>query len=144
MPAYCVRAFAEALEVVPYTLAENAGLSPIAVRSTHQSFSNCKQARPCQHHTLCSTAHLPACAFNRGSKAENERRNCVQIVTELRNKHARGESHAGINVRRGSVTNMLEERVVQPLLVSTSALTLATECVRMILKIGDNLKLACE
>lgn len=31
MPAYCVRAFAEALEVVPYTLAENAGLSPIAV-----------------------------------------------------------------------------------------------------------------
>jgi TCP-1/cpn60 chaperonin family len=60
----------------------------------------------------------------------------VQIVTELRNKHARGESHAGINVRRGSVTNMLEERVVQPLLVSTSALTLATECVRMILKIG--------
>lgn len=60
----------------------------------------------------------------------------MQIVTELRNKHARGESHAGINVRRGSVTNMLEERVVQPLLVSTSALTLATECVRMILKIG--------
>lgn len=33
MPAYCVRAFAEALEVVPYTLAENAGLSPIAVRA---------------------------------------------------------------------------------------------------------------
>lgn len=30
MEAYCVRAFAEALEVVPYTLAENAGLHPIA------------------------------------------------------------------------------------------------------------------
>ena len=27
---YCVRAFAEALEVIPYTLAENAGLNPIA------------------------------------------------------------------------------------------------------------------
>lgn len=62
----------------------------------------------------------------------------VQIVTELRNRHARGESHSGINVRRGSVTNMLEENVVQPLLVSTSALTLATECVRMILKVRDH------
>jgi T-complex protein 1 subunit delta len=29
MDSYCVRAFAEALEVVPYTLSENAGLNPI-------------------------------------------------------------------------------------------------------------------
>ena len=28
---YCFRAFAEAMEVIPYTLAENAGLNPIAV-----------------------------------------------------------------------------------------------------------------
>jgi T-complex protein 1 subunit delta len=32
---------------------------------------------------------------------------------------------------------MLEDNVVQPQLVSVSALTLATECVRMILKIDD-------
>jgi hypothetical protein len=32
---------------------------------------------------------------------------------------------------------MLAENVVQPLLVSTSAVTLAIECVRMILKIDD-------
>lgn len=38
---------------------------------------------------------------------------------------------------QGTITNMLEENVVQPLLVTTSALTLATECVRMILKIDD-------
>jgi len=31
MESYCVRAYAEALEVIPYTLAENAGLNPIAV-----------------------------------------------------------------------------------------------------------------
>ena len=31
MEAYCVRGFAEALEVIPYTLAENAGLNPIGV-----------------------------------------------------------------------------------------------------------------
>jgi T-complex protein 1 subunit delta len=27
----CVRAFGEALEVIPYTLAENAGLNPVVV-----------------------------------------------------------------------------------------------------------------
>ncbi|KAH7291544.1 hypothetical protein KP509_29G021200 [Ceratopteris richardii] len=89
MESYCVKAFAEALEVIPYTLAENAGLNP------------------------------------------------VLIVTELRNHHANGQANAGINVRKGQITNMLEENVVQPLLVSTSAVSLATECVRMILKIDD-------
>ena len=31
MEAYCVRAFSEAMELIPYTLAENAGLNPIVV-----------------------------------------------------------------------------------------------------------------
>ncbi|CAF0858075.1 unnamed protein product [Didymodactylos carnosus] len=86
---YCVRAFAEALEVIPYTLAENAGLNPIAT------------------------------------------------VTELRNRHANGDRNAGINVRKGLISNILEENVVQPLLVSVSAIRLATETVRSILKIDD-------
>uniref|UniRef100_A0A8C7QS22 T-complex protein 1 subunit delta n=1 Tax=Oncorhynchus mykiss TaxID=8022 RepID=A0A8C7QS22_ONCMY len=89
MEAYCVRAYADALEVVPSTLAENAGLNPIST------------------------------------------------VTELRNRHAQGEKTAGINVRKGGISNILEELVVQPLLVSVSALTLATETVRSILKIDD-------
>nr|CAB3502244.1 unnamed protein product [Digitaria exilis] len=79
MESYCIKEFAEALEVIPYTLAENAGLNPIS------------------------------------------------IVTELRNRHARGEKNAGINVRKGQITNILEENVVQPLLVSTSAITLACD-----------------
>jgi len=87
--AYCFKAFAEALEVIPYTLAENAGLNPIAT------------------------------------------------VTELRNRHAQGEVAAGINVRKGTITNILDENVVQPLLVSTSAITLASETVVSILKIDD-------
>lgn len=53
--SYCFSAFAEALEVIPTTLAENAGLNPIG------------------------------------------------IVTELRNRHARGERNAGINVRKVGV-----------------------------------------
>jgi T-complex protein 1 subunit delta len=32
---------------------------------------------------------------------------------------------------------MVEEHVIQPLLVTSSAMQLATECVRMILKIDD-------
>merc|ERR1712168_616920 len=87
--AYCFKAFAEALEVIPSTLAENAGLNPIST------------------------------------------------VTELRNRHAQGERTAGINVRKGGISNILEELVVQPLLVSISALTLSTETVRSILKIDD-------
>lgn len=89
MEQYCFRAFAEALEVIPFTLAENAGLNPIAT------------------------------------------------VTELRNRHAQGEKTAGINVRKGAITNILEENVVQPLLVSQSAIHLASETVRSIMKIDD-------
>jgi len=86
---YCIREFAEAMEVVPYTLAENAGLD------------------------------------------------AIQVVTELRNRHHAGEVAAGINVRKGRVSNILEENVFVPLLVHTSAINLATECVRLILKIDD-------
>merc|ERR1719215_1072159 len=80
--AVCIEHFAEALEVVPYTLAENAGMQ------------------------------------------------AVEIVTKLRAAHAEGDKHAGINVRKGTITNLFEERVVQPLLVSTSSVKMATETVR--------------
>ena len=52
LKAYRVRAYGEALEIIPYTLAENAGLNPI------------------------------------------------DIVTELRTKHASGEKYLGINVKK--------------------------------------------
>ena len=87
--AYCVRAFAEALEIIPYTLAENAGLNPI------------------------------------------------RLVTELRNQHNNGFASAGINVKKGIISDMWEEHVVQPLLVNLSEISLSTECVGMILKIDD-------
>uniref|UniRef100_A0A452FEJ8 T-complex protein 1 subunit delta n=1 Tax=Capra hircus TaxID=9925 RepID=A0A452FEJ8_CAPHI len=89
MESYCIRAFADAMEVIPSTLAENAGLNPIST------------------------------------------------VTELRNRHAQGEKTTGIKVRKGGISNILEELDVQPLLVSVSALTLATETVQSILKIDD-------
>ncbi|KAI5638890.1 TCP-1/cpn60 chaperonin family domain-containing protein [Phthorimaea operculella] len=92
---YCLRAYSDALEVVPSTLAENAGL------------------------------------------------NSIETVTELRAAHAvaagagTGGCGAGVNVRRGRVTDMRQEHVLQPLHVTASALALATETVRAILKIDD-------
>merc|ERR1719267_43823 len=87
--AVCIEHYAESLELVPYTLAENAGMQP------------------------------------------------VEIVTKLRAAHVGGEKFAGINVKKGGVTDMYAEKVVQPLLVSTSSIKMATETVRMILKIDD-------
>lgn len=90
MEAYCFQAFADALEVIPTTLAENAGLP-----------------------------------------------NPVAVITELRSRHAAGERSAGINVRKGLISNISEENVLQPLLVLTTAITLATETVGLLLRIDD-------
>lgn len=79
--SYCARAFGEALEIIPYTLAENAGM------------------------------------------------NAISIVTELRNRHNTGTAAAGINVKNGTISDMWAEKIVQPLLVNTSEISLATECV---------------
>jgi len=84
-----MKAFAEALEVIPYTLAENAGMKPI------------------------------------------------DIVTELRKQHSEGKTGAGINIKKSIVSDMYDLNVLQPLLVSTSAINLATETVCMILKVDD-------
>lgn len=44
---------------------------------------------------------------------------------------------------QGTITDILEENVVQPLLVSTSAVKLAAETVRSIMKVDDIVSL-CE
>ncbi|KAI9888633.1 MAG: T-complex protein 1 subunit delta [Vezdaea aestivalis] len=86
----CFKAFAEALEVIPTTLAENAGL------------------------------------------------NSIKVVTELRHRHDQGDKNAGVSIKSGGVkSNIVEEKVLQPLLVSTSAVELAAETVKMILRIDD-------
>ncbi|CAI4963415.1 ANM_HP_G0017030.mRNA.1.CDS.1 [Saccharomyces cerevisiae] len=87
--AFIWQEFASALEVIPTTLAENAGL------------------------------------------------NSIKVVTELRSRHENGELNDGISVRRSGTTNTYEEHILQPVLVSTSAITLASECVKSILRIDD-------
>ncbi|KAL0238752.1 hypothetical protein PCE1_004444 [Barthelona sp. PCE] len=87
--SHCMRAYSDALEIIPTTLAENSGLD------------------------------------------------AIKVVTELRAAHNEGITYAGINCDSGEIVDMRSLDILQPLLVNTSALTLATELVNAILKIDD-------
>ena len=84
-----VKAFAEALEAVPITLTENAGLDPI------------------------------------------------DIISDLRARHEKGETWAGIEVNNGKVQDMAKAGVYEPLAVKKQIVKSATEASTMILKIDD-------
>jgi thermosome len=84
-----VLAFAEALESIPMTLAENAGLDPI------------------------------------------------DIITELRARHDKGEKWAGVDVFSGKVADMSKLDVYEPLAVKMQVIKSASEAATMILRIDD-------
>jgi thermosome len=84
-----VKSFAEALETVPLTLTENAGLDPI------------------------------------------------DILSELRARHEKGETWTGIEVHSGKVQDMTQAGVFEPLAVKKQIIKSATEAASMILKIDD-------
>ena len=84
-----VMCFAEALEAVPTTLAENAGLDPI------------------------------------------------DVISELRARHEKGEVWAGIEVHEGKVKDMRKMNVFEPLAVKKQIIKSASEASSMILKIDD-------
>jgi len=84
-----VQAYAEALEIIPTSLGENAGLDPI------------------------------------------------DTVSELRARHEKGETWAGVGVHEGKVRDMKELEVLEPLSVKKQIIKSATEAASMILKIDD-------
>jgi len=84
-----VQRYAEAIEAVPLTLGENAGLDPI------------------------------------------------NILTELRVRHEKGEKWAGVDVFEGKVKDMEDLEVYEPLVVKKQIIKSATEAATMILKIDD-------
>jgi len=84
-----VMGYAEALESVPETLAENAGLDPI------------------------------------------------DILSELRVRHGKGQTWAGVDVNEGKVNDMNKEGIFEPLAVKKQIIKSATEAATMILKIDD-------
>jgi chaperonin GroEL (HSP60 family) len=84
-----VQSYAEALESIPITLAENAGLDP------------------------------------------------VDMISELRARHEKGELWAGIDVLNGRTEDMNKLEVLEPLAVKKQIIKSATEAATMILKIDD-------
>jgi len=84
-----VMCFAEALEAIPTTLAENAGLDPI------------------------------------------------NIISELRARHEKGEIWAGVEVHAGKVKNMKDVGVFEPIAVKKQIIKSCTEAASMLLKIDD-------
>jgi archaeal chaperonin len=84
-----IEAFADAIEIVPKTLSENAGLDPI------------------------------------------------DMMLEIRNAHNKGQKHAGINVLKGKVDDMIKQKVIEPLRVSLQEVLAASEAATMILRIDD-------
>ena len=84
-----INIFAESLEAIAVTLAENAGLDP------------------------------------------------VDIISELRSRHEKGETWAGIEVLSGKVKDMSKMNIFEPLSVKKQIIKSATEAATMILKIDD-------
>ncbi len=84
-----VLAFADSLEIIPRTLAENAGLDPI------------------------------------------------DVITNLKASHDKGEKFSGINVFSGDTIDSWKEGVIEPLKIKTQAVKSASEVAELILRIDD-------
>ncbi|MCL5877973.1 MAG: TCP-1/cpn60 chaperonin family protein [Candidatus Bathyarchaeota archaeon] len=91
---FAVRIFAECLEAIATTLAENAGLDP------------------------------------------------VDLLTQLRANHEKGQTWAGIDVFEGKVSDMTKLGIYEPLAVKKQIIKSATEAASMILKIDDVISVA--
>lgn len=84
-----VQAFAQAMEIIPKTLAENAGLDPI------------------------------------------------DIITQMKSAHDRGEKWAGVDAFTGKIIDSWKAGVIEPLNIKTQAISSASEVTQMILRIDD-------
>ncbi|HLE74684.1 MAG TPA: thermosome subunit beta [Candidatus Bathyarchaeia archaeon] len=68
---------------------------------------------------------------------ENAGLDPIDILSELRSRHEKGETWAGIEVREGKIQDMSKMGVFEPLIVKKQIIKSATEAASMILKIDD-------
>ncbi len=68
---------------------------------------------------------------------ENAGLDPIDILSELRSRHEKGETWAGIEVREGKIQDMTKMGVFEPLIVKKQIIKSATEAASMILKIDD-------
>jgi len=68
---------------------------------------------------------------------ENAGLDPIDILSELRSRHEKGETWAGIEVREGKIQDMAKVGVFEPIMVKKQIIKSATEAASMILKIDD-------
>jgi thermosome len=68
---------------------------------------------------------------------ENAGLDPIDILSELRSRHEKGETWAGIEVREGKIQDMSKMGVFEPIVVKKQIIKSATEAASMILKIDD-------
>ncbi|NIP67419.1 thermosome subunit, partial [Candidatus Bathyarchaeota archaeon] len=69
--------------------------------------------------------------------AENAGLDPIDIISELRSRHEKGDIWAGVEVHQGKVQDMKKANVFEPLVVKKQTIKSATEAASMILKIDD-------
>jgi archaeal chaperonin len=69
--------------------------------------------------------------------AENAGLDPIDVMTELKAAHNKGQTWAGINVDTGKVMDAWKSGVVEPLRVKTQAIKAASEVCELILRIDD-------
>ncbi|MHA2331510.1 MAG: thermosome subunit beta [Candidatus Hodarchaeales archaeon] len=87
--ALAVEAFADAVEIIPKTLAENGGLDS------------------------------------------------MDMLIQLRERHAKGEKYTGINILTGKIADAIKDGVIEPAGVKAQAIKSASEAAELILRIDD-------
>lgn len=74
--------------------------------------------------------------------AENAGFDPVDVLTQLRASHEKGQTWAGLNIQTGKVDDMTKQNVYEPLAVKKQIIKSATEAASMILKIDDVISVA--
>jgi thermosome len=69
--------------------------------------------------------------------AENAGLDPIDVVTELKARHDKGEKNAGINLLTNKIENVLESGVIEPCQNKLQAISSASEVTMMILRIDD-------
>jgi chaperonin GroEL (HSP60 family) len=69
--------------------------------------------------------------------AENAGLDPIDIITELKARHDKGEKYAGINLITNKIENVLESGILEPTKNKMQALSSASEVAMMILRIDD-------
>ncbi|OYT36245.1 thermosome subunit [Candidatus Pacearchaeota archaeon ex4484_71] len=86
---------------------------------------------------LAVVEYANALEFIPSTLAENGGLDPIDILTQLKAEHEKGEKNTGLNLFSGKIENVLGEKIIEPYKVKSQALSSASEVAIMILRIDD-------